>query len=94
MHKVARVEVLENYRIALVFEDGTSGTVDLSNLAGKGVFSLWNDYEAFRNVRIGDTGELAWGEQIDLCPDSLYLQVTGKPIEEVFPNLRRTLANA
>jgi len=64
-----------------------SGVVDLSDLVGKGVFALWSDHHAFEQVRIGSFGELAWGDQIDLCPDSLYLKVTGKNPEEVFPAL-------
>lgn len=94
MYKVTHVDVLPNYSVALVFDDGTSGTVDLSALAGKGVFALWDDYEAFRSVRIGESGELVWGDQIDLCPDSLYLKATGKAPEEVFTSLRHESVHA
>jgi hypothetical protein len=35
----------------------------------------------------GVSGELAWKNGIDLCPDALYLKITdGKP-EELFPAL-------
>jgi hypothetical protein len=88
MHRVTRVVVLGNYSLSLSFEDGTSGTVDLSDLAGRGVFALWDDYDMFRKVRIGEGGELLWGGQIDLCPDALYLKATRKTAEEVFPGLR------
>lgn len=92
--KVVNVHVLPGYRMELTFDDGVSGIVDLSYLAGKGVFSLWRDRRAFESVRIGSSGELAWGDKIDLCPDSLYLKVTGKKPEEVFPGLRREPAHA
>ncbi|MCX7839868.1 MAG: DUF2442 domain-containing protein, partial [Anaerolineae bacterium] len=36
------VKPLENYRIWLKYSDGREGIVDLSHLAGKGVFALWN----------------------------------------------------
>ncbi|MGQ9779743.1 MAG: DUF2442 domain-containing protein [Bacillota bacterium] len=94
MRKISKVRVLPGYRLELEFDDGVSGSVDLSYLAGKGVFSLWNDYRAFEDVRIGSSGELVWGDQIDLCPDSLYLKVTGKTPEEVFPALRQETAHA
>lgn len=94
MKRITRVEVLEHYRLAISFDDGVQGTVDLHDLVGSGVFALWNDYDAFRNVRIGDSGELVWSDQVDLCPDSLYLQVTGKNAEEVFPGLKSEYANA
>lgn len=94
MHKITGVKVLEDYKLDLTFADGTRGTVDLSHLVGKGVFSLWNDYDAFREVRIGSSGELVWAEQIDLCPDALYLQATGKKPEELFPNLKQEPVHA
>jgi hypothetical protein len=88
MHRVKRVVVLGKYSLSLSFDDGASGTVDLSDLAGRGVFALWDDYDMFRKVKIGERGELLWGEQIDVCPDALYLKATGKTAEEVFPGLR------
>ena len=94
MHKVTAVKVLEDYRLNLVFADGKSGTVNLSHLVGKGIFALWNDYCAFREVRIGASGELAWGEEIDLCPDALYLQATGQKPEDIFPSLRQEPVHA
>lgn len=94
MHKIIHVEVLENYRLAVKFTDGTSGTVDLSDLVGSGVFTLWNDCEEFRKVKIGQTGELIWTDQVDLCSDSLYLRVTGKKPEDVFPSLKHELTHA
>ena len=63
------------------------GTVDLSEAVGKGVFALWCDPLVFEQVHIGSSGELVWGEQIDLCPDALYLKVTGKKPEDIFPAL-------
>ena len=88
MHRVTRVVVVGKYSLSLVFDDGSRGTVDLSDLAGRGVFALWDNYENYLKVRIGESGELRWEEQIDLCPDSLYLKATGKTPDEVFPGLR------
>ena len=94
MCKVTRVEVREGYRLDLTFDDGAKGAVDLSHLAGKGVFALWLDRSAFESVRIGPSGELAWGDQVDLCPDALYLEATGKKVEDVFPGARHETAHA
>jgi len=88
MRKISKVKALREYRLELEFDDGVSGTVDLSYLVGKGVFALWCDRPAFERVRIGSSGELVWGDQIDLCPDALYLKATGKKPEDVFPALR------
>jgi len=94
MYKITNAEVLEDYRLNLTFSDGTRGTVDLSSLAGSGVFGLWNNYSKFRKVKIGDAGELIWSDQVDLCPDSLYLQVTGKEPEDTFPSLKHKMVHA
>ncbi len=94
MPKVARVKALQGYRLELEFDDGVCGTTDLSDLAGKGVFALWDDRRAFGRVRIGTAGELVWSDRVDLCPDSLYLRVTGKKPQDIFPALRRPSAHA
>ena len=94
MRRISKVKVLPGYRLALEFDDGVSGTVDLSEAVGKGVFALWRDPLAFDQVRIGSSGELVWGDRIDLCPDALYLKVTGKKPEDIFPALRNQPAHA
>lgn len=94
MHAITQVKALDNYRVDLSFADGTRGVVNLSDLAGRGIFKGWQDYAEFRKVEIGETGELVWPGGIDLCPDSLYLKVTGKRPEDEFPALQHELAHA
>jgi hypothetical protein len=88
------VRALPNYKLWLRYDDGVVGEVDLSRLVGKGVFELWNDYRKFEQVSIGSHGELAWGDDIDLCADALYLQLNGKRPEEVFASLRTERVDA
>jgi len=45
-------------------------------------------------VKITRTGALEWPGELDLCPDSIYMRLTGKTPEEVFPNLKKQLAYA
>ena len=87
MAKITSVSVLEKFCLELAFDDGVSGTVDLSELVGKGVFALWRDPQFFGKVHIGPFGELVWSDKIDLCPDSLYLRLTGKKPADLFPAL-------
>jgi len=94
MRKITKVKVLQDYRLELAFDDGVCGMVNLVDLVGKGVFALWRDRQAFEQVRIGSSGELVWGDQVDLCPDALYLKLTGKKPEDVFPALRHEPAHA
>jgi len=82
------VTALEGYRLWLRYEDGVEGEVDLSDLAGRGVFVAWRDRAFFEGVRIDETGGIAWGEDIDLCPDALYLRLTGKAPGEIIPKVK------
>lgn len=83
-----RVEARPGYHIYLEFADGTKGEVDLSRLVGKGVFRVWDDYRFFQNVRVGDHREIKWDNDIELCADSLYLELTQKSPEDLFPELQ------
>ena len=92
--KISKVKTLPDYRLDLEFDDGVHGIVDVSENVGKGVFALWADPLVFEQVSIGSSGELVWGERVDLCPDALYLKVTGKNPEDLFPALRTQSVNA
>lgn len=94
MYKIINVTVLQNYKVRLEYSDGEKGIADLSHLVGKGVFALWNDYNTFQNVKIGSSGELLWNDQVDLCPDSLYLQITNQEPEDLFQSLKRKVPHA
>jgi hypothetical protein len=94
MHKIINVKVLNDYKVELKYDNGRQGIADLSHLVGKGLFSLWNNYDDFRKVKIGSSGELVWNEQIDICPDSLYLKITNQEPEDLFPGLKQKAAYA
>lgn len=87
--KPTRVEARPGYHLYLEFSDGTKGEVDLSDLSGQGVFQVWNDQRFFERVHLGDHREIKWTDEIELSADSLYLKLTGKTPEELFPKLRR-----
>ena len=83
------VRALPNYHLYVEFSDGAKGEVDLSDLAGKGVFEVWNDYGFFEQVRLAQHRAIQWGEEIELCPDALYMRLTGKTPEELGFYVRR-----
>lgn len=88
MVKLLHVTPQAGYKLRLEYEDGTSGEVDISDMVGKGVFQTLADPALFETVTVGDHGEVRWTDELELCADALYLQVTGKAVEDVFPNLR------
>jgi len=84
MVRPVEVRPLTPYRIWLRYQDGTEGEVDLSHLAGRGVFSVWEQEGVFAQVKLGPHGQVEWPGEIDLCPDALYLTLTGKRPEDIF----------
>ena len=94
MKKIITFKVLDQYRVWLRFDDGVEGEVGLSHLVGQGVFAAWRDYEFFRLAFVADYGSLTWPGELDLCPDALWLQATGKQPEDLFPNLKTLAAHA
>lgn len=88
MSKIVQVRPLGSYRIWLRFSDGAQGEVDLSDLAGRGVFAAWADRNGFRAVRVEEGGGIEWPGEIDVCPDALYLRLTGQTADDLLPGLR------
>lgn len=82
------------YRIRLRYSDGISGEVDLSDLAGRGVFAAWSDREFFERVHVSQYGSIAWNDEVELREDALYLRLTGKSVEEMMPAVSAPIANA
>ena len=92
--RITDAKAAGRFHVFLRFDDGTSGTVDLGHLAGRGVFSAWLQEGVFEQLSVGEDGALHWPGELDLCPDSLYLLLTGKSAAEVFPVLRPSPAHA
>ena len=56
MIQPVEVKPLPGYRIWIKYEDGESGEIDLSHLAGKGVFKAWDEPGHFERVHIDPYG--------------------------------------
>ena len=80
--EVTEAEYIDNYRIKLSFEDGSSGIADLSDYPNRNnVFRLFLDINYFKNFRI-EYGTVIWGDgELDIAPETLYTIATGKAIE-------------
>ena len=81
MIRPTKVVALEGYRIRISYPDGVEGIVDLSQDVGRGVFGPLADEAYFRTVHIGDHGQIAWSEDIEICPDSAYEEISSKATE-------------
>ena len=88
------VEPRDGYRIWIRYADGPEGEIDLSHLADRGVFVAWDDRSFFEKVRVTEHRSIAWDDQIELCPDALYMELTGVAVEELMPGARPVAADA
>ena len=77
------VEARAGHRIWLRYSDGTAGEVDLSPWVGQGVFAAWNEPGCFERVYIAPHRAIAWSDELELCPDALYMELTGKSLDEL-----------
>ncbi|MCY4529127.1 MAG: DUF2442 domain-containing protein [Chloroflexi bacterium] len=71
------VEARDGYKIWLQYSDCTSGEVDLSDLAGRSAFRAWDAQGCLEGVHVAPHRAIAWNDEIELCPDALYLELTG-----------------
>ena len=94
MIRPIEVQARHGYRIWLEYSDGTVGEIDLGHLAGKGVFAAWRDRAVFESVHVTEGGAIAWRDDLELCPDALYLLLTGKSVEEVMTGMRTAAVDA
>lgn len=81
--RITEATPTREYRLKLVFTDGTQGEVNLQDwVVGQGgVFAPLEDLGYFRQVAVNtELGTVQWPNGADFCPDVLYSLVTGRPI--------------
>jgi hypothetical protein len=72
MQRVSKVRAMPGHRLAVEFDDGVSGEVDLSERLFGPVFEPLKDPEFFARVEVDEFGAVTWPNGADLAPDALY----------------------
>ncbi len=88
--RIQNVSHLGDYRLWLEFTDGTSGEIDFrSRVVNRGgVFEPFADIQFFREVQVDpETGTIVWPNGVDLCPDTLFQQITQPQSNQAQPQL-------
>ena len=68
------------YQIDLQFADGSSGKVDFTKYLEEGtVLAKLKDLAVFKGFAV-KYGTIVWGEDLDIAPETLYLEATGKDV--------------
>jgi hypothetical protein len=78
MRHPERVVALPGYKLEISYPDGVSGIIDLSNSVGRGVFAPLKNESFFSKVHVGEFGQIAWTNEIEICADAAFLEITGK----------------
>ena len=80
---VNTAKYIEKYRVLFQFSDGIEAEIDLSHYCKKqGIFENLNNIDFFRDFYIDEElGTIAWKNGLDIAPESLYFQATGKKPE-------------
>ena len=68
------------YQIDVRFADGSSGKVDFAKYLEEGtVLSKLKDLAVFKSFGV-KYGTIVWGEDLDIAPETLYLEATGRDV--------------
>lgn len=80
LYDVVKAIYRGDYRIELEFDDGQGGVVDFSKyLERGGVFERFKDIEYFRRFSVNaELGVLTWEDEVDVAPETLYAEATGR----------------
>lgn len=75
--RVQAISVLPQWQLAVTFNDGSKGIVDLSALVNEpdaGVFAALRDPDFFAKAFL-DCGAVAWPNGADLAPDAMHKEI-------------------
>lgn len=73
IHDIRNVEVIGNYSLRVIFDDGAVREVDLEGQLDGPVFEPLRDPEVFAQVRVDpESGTVAWPTGADLDPIVVY----------------------
>jgi len=84
--KAVDVKALGDFRIKVVFDDGVSGVVDLSDLIRKGIFKVLQDPKLFGNVTT-DGVAISWNEQLEIDAFKIYADIVKKSPSDLINNI-------
>jgi hypothetical protein len=73
--RVAAVTPTDDYKLEITFTNGEVGLFDCSPLLDFGVFKEFQDIDYFKRAFV-EGGTVAWPNEQDICPDTLYAEST------------------
>jgi hypothetical protein len=75
MRRAKTVKPEAGYRLWVEFDDGLSGSIDLTPDLHGPMFEPLKDVRFFAQVRVDEFGVVCWPNGADLAPDALYQDI-------------------
>jgi tRNA U34 5-methylaminomethyl-2-thiouridine-forming methyltransferase MnmC len=72
MPRIISVRPLQDYRLAVRFDDGPEGIIDMRDRLFGPAFEPLKDPAVFQQVFVDEFGAVAWPNGADLAPDALH----------------------
>ncbi len=86
---VKSVKALDDYQLALEFENEGWRIFDMKPYLNRGIFTRLQNHALFQAARVV-AGSVEWPGGLDLSYDTLYLE--SQPVEATDPQLAETLS--
>jgi hypothetical protein len=78
MPRIISVKPLLDYRLAVCFDDGTEGVIELQDRLFGSVFEPLRDPAIFQQVFVDEFGVVAWPNGADIAPDAMHERLDKK----------------
>jgi hypothetical protein len=81
--RVEKVKAIKDFKLLIVFTNSEEKVFDMKPYLDKGVFKALNEIDLFNKAHVA-WGTVVWNEDLDMSPDTLYLD--SKSVSELsFP---------
>lgn len=70
--RIVKVKPLKNYELELFFSNRETRIFDIKPYLTKGIFSELADEAVFNSAKAFN-GTVKWSNELDFCPDTLYI---------------------
>jgi hypothetical protein len=92
--KITSVEAIAKYKLKIHFTDGIQGIYEISDLAGHGVFKIWDIDDNFFKVFINkESGAISWPGEIDIDIINAYCTIKGISPDKYFNSQMKYATN-
>ena len=74
--RIAAVKAADDYQLMLTFTNNEQKVFDMKPYLDKGVFRALQNNDLFKKAYV-NWGTVVWNEDLDMSPDTLYLESEG-----------------